>query len=108
MDDLKLYVRNNNNLNSLLEIVKDFSDDIGMEFCLSKCIETTFNVKFVKSSNIVLGINISIKKLQQEEIYKYIGIQEGNNIQHSKMKEKIRKEWYRTVCLILDKTEFIE
>ena len=33
--------------------------------------------------------------MDQEETYKYLGIEEGDGIQHGKMKEKIRKECYR-------------
>ena len=43
----------------------------------------------------------TIKELQQEDTYKYIGINEAEGIQHAKMKDKIRKEYYRRVRLIL-------
>ena len=33
-----------------------------------------------------------IKELDQEETYKYLRVDEGDEIQHGKMKEKIRKE----------------
>ena len=36
MDDLKLYAKDNSELERLLKIVKGFSYDIGMEFGLSK------------------------------------------------------------------------
>ena len=45
-----------------------------------------------------------IKDLHQEEFYKYLGVNESDGIQHSQMKEKIRKECYRRVRAIL-KTE---
>ena len=44
-----------------------------------------------------------IKELEQEEVYKYLGVSESNGIQHVTMKEKI-KECYRRVRAIL-KTE---
>ena len=44
---------------------------------------------------------ISIRELDQEETYTYVGIDEGNGIQHAKMKEKIKKECYRRVRAIL-------
>ena len=37
MDDLKLYTKDDSELESLSKIVKRFSDDIGMKFGLSKC-----------------------------------------------------------------------
>ena len=45
-----------------------------------------------------------IKDLDQEECYKLLGVNESDGIQHSQMKEKIRKECYRRVRAIL-KTE---
>ena len=42
MDDLKLYTKDDSELDRLLRIVKGFSDDIGMEFGLSKCAKATF------------------------------------------------------------------
>lgn len=37
MDDLKLFAKNDNELKSLLNTVKYFSDNIGMDFGLDKC-----------------------------------------------------------------------
>ena len=42
MDDLKLYGKNDRELDELLCTVKKFSDDIGMEFGLDKCAKATF------------------------------------------------------------------
>ena len=39
--------------------------------------------------------------MNQEGIYKYLGVDESDGIQHSKMKYKIRKEYLRRVRLIL-------
>ena len=37
MDDLKLYSRSEKGLDSLVQAVRVFSKDIGMEFCIEKC-----------------------------------------------------------------------
>ena len=37
MDDLKLYAKNEKGLESLVQTVWIFSDDIGMEFGIDKC-----------------------------------------------------------------------
>lgn len=105
MDDLKLYASNDDELEGLLKTVKAFSDDIGMEFGLSKCAKATFKRgKLVRTKNIVLDDDSVIKELDQEGTYKYLGVNEGDGIQHAKMKEKIRKECIRRVRSIL-KTE---
>ncbi|XP_047478488.1 uncharacterized protein LOC125031649 [Penaeus chinensis] len=43
-----------------------------------------------------------ILTLNQEEVYKSLGVDQSDGIQHSLMKEKIRKKYYRRVRLILD------
>jgi len=40
---------------------------------------------------IIIIIIIKIQELDQEGVYKYLGVDESDGIQHSKMKEKIRK-----------------
>ncbi|KAL1446402.1 hypothetical protein WDU94_005646 [Cyamophila willieti] len=106
MDDLKLYADSETKLNTLIDKVKEFSEDIGMKFGYDKCAKV----------NIVRGMirertNISeeqpatdIKELEAGEAYKYLGILEDGSVDHRKMKDIIRKEYYRRVRLVL-KTE---
>ena len=102
MDDWKLYGKNDRELDGLLCTVKKFSDDIGMEFDLDKCAKASFiRGRLTSTSEIKLNEDTSIRELDQEETYKYLGIDEGDGIQHAKMKEKIRKECYRRVRAIL-------
>ena len=42
MDDLKLFGKDDNDLEGLLQTVKKFSDDTGMSFGQDKCTEATF------------------------------------------------------------------
>ena len=85
--------------------VKQFGYDIGMAFGLGKCVKVTFiNSKLAGTSAVELGIETTIRELDQDKSYKQQGIDKGNEIQHSKMKEKIRKECYRRARTIL-KTE---
>ena len=53
------------------------------------------------TGNIVIDDDTEIQELDQEGVYKYLGVDESDGIQHSKMKEKIRKEYNRRVRLIL-------
>ena len=101
MDDLKLYGKDNNELEGLLRTVKAFSDDNGMEFGLEKCAKATFQKGKVKTTNsVVLDVDTVIRELEQEQTYKYLGINEGSGIQHASMNE-IRKECYRRVRAVL-------
>ena len=98
MDDLKTYVKNDNQQEGLLKTIKTFSDDICMQFGLAKCAKATFKMgKLTQTTDITVDTNTTIKELEQEGAYKYLGINEGDGIQHATMKEQIRKEYYRRV-----------
>ena len=95
MDDLKTFGKNDQEQTSLLIIVKGFSDDIQMEFGLEKCSKATFKKgKLTTTENIQIDLDTTIQQLEQEGTYKYLGVNEGDGIQHAKMKEKIKKEYY--------------
>lgn len=102
MDDLKLYSKNEQEQIGELKIVKQFSDDISMEFGIEKCAKASFKKgKLTSTGNIVIDVDTEIQELDQEGVYKYLGVDESDGIQHSKMKEKIRKEYNRRVRVIL-------
>ena len=83
MDDLKLYGTSDNQLNGLINTVKKVSDDIQMEFGLDKCAEGTFKRgKKVSAEGILLNDHQLIQDLDQAETYKYIGMEEGEGVQH--------------------------
>ena len=90
------------NLSGPLRIVKGFSDDIGMEFGLSKCAKATFKRgKLEKSDHVRLDEETIIKDLEQEKVYTYLGIDESTGIQHTIMKHKLKKKLVRRTRLIL-------
>ena len=102
MDDLKLFANNDQQLKGLLNILKQFSDDIRMEFGLDKCAKAAFfSGKLLKAKNITLDTITIIKDLEPEDNYKYLGVTEGDVIQHSSMRKKIQKECFRRVTSIL-------
>ena len=102
MDDLKLFRKNDQQLQGLLNIVKQFSDDIRMAFGLDKCARAAFfRGKLLKAKNITLDTTTIIKDLEPKENYKYLGLTEGDGIQHSSMREKIWKECFRRMRSIL-------
>ena len=60
-----------------------------MTFGLDKCVKATFiRGKLKSTSLIVVDIDTEIKELDHQEAYKYLSIEEGDRIQHGKMKEK--------------------
>ena len=89
MDDLKLYSKNEQEQVEELKIVKQFHDDIRIEFGLEKCAIASF--KKGRLTSTVIDKDAEIQELDQEGVNKYLGVVESDGIQHSKMKEKIRK-----------------
>ena len=69
-----------------------------MEFKLDKCARAILIItgKFFKFSNVVLDVNITIRKLEciKADVHIYLGMNEGDGVQHSKMKERVLKECY--------------
>ena len=88
MDDLKLFAKNEQQLQGLINVVKQFSNNIRMEFRLDKCPKATFfGGKLLKAKNIILDTAKVIKDLEPEESYKCLEVTERDGIQHSSMKE---------------------
>ena len=83
-------------------MVKNVSDDIKMEFGLDKCAKASFKRgKKVSAEGIPLNDKQVIQDLDQAETYKYLEIEEGEGVQHHKMKFNIRKEYQRRIKLVL-------
>ena len=52
------------------------------------------------SENIQIDLDTTIQELEQEGTYTYLGVNEGDGIQHAKMKGKIRKQYYRRIRMV--------
>ena len=102
MDDLKLYSRSEKGLDSLVQTVRVFSADIGMEFGIEKCATLVMEKgKIVKSVGIELPDGKDIKSLQQGESYKYLGILDADKFSEEKMKLNVLKEYIRRLRKVL-------
>ena len=72
MDDLNLYAKNEKVLYSLVQTVRVFSNDIGMQFGLDKCVVLIMKRgKIVKSGGIESPNDEEIRSLKQKDSYKY-------------------------------------
>ena len=101
IDDLKLCAKDDIELEGLLRIVKGYSDDIGIEFELSKCAKPAFKRgKLQKSDHVRLDGETMIKDLEQQKVYKYLGVDESIGIQHVIMKRKLKKELVKRTRVI--------
>ena len=102
MDDLKLCSQNEKGLDSLVQTVCVFSEDIGMEFGIEKCAMLVMEKgKIVKSVGIELPDGKVIKSLQEGESYKYLGILEADRFLEEKMKLIVSKEYIRRLRKVL-------
>ena len=71
MDDLKLYGKTQKDLESLIQTVRIYSSDIGMEFGLEKCASLVMKRgKIVESDGITLPDDKMIRNLKEDESYK--------------------------------------
>jgi hypothetical protein len=62
-----------------------------MDFGLEKCAIITFKKgKLIHSQNLVIDFNREIQELEQGKMYKYLGIEESEGLQHQQMKERLK------------------
>ena len=91
MDDLKMFAKNKNEIDSLVSTVQVISLDIGMQFGVKKCgITIMKRGKLIKSEDIRLTNGDSIKEVRDEG-YKYLGILELDKIKEKEMERIIPK-----------------
>ena len=98
MDDLKLYSRSEKGLDSLVQTIRVFSEEFGIEKCAMLVMEKR---KIVKSVGIDLPDGNVIKSLQEGESQKYLGILEADKILEEKMKLNDSMEYIRRIRKVL-------
>lgn len=104
MDDLKLYAGGRNaksQLEELVSVVKGYSDDIRMEFGMSKC--AVLSVERGKRVEEV-GLELPSGEVMadvEEEGYKYLGVLQTDTFMSAEMKKKVKKEYFRRLKLLL-------
>ena len=101
MDDLKLFGKNKEQIDSLVKTVHIIGKDIGMEFGIKKCgVLVMKRGKIVECNGIQLPDEETIKSVE-ENGYKYLGILELDKIMEGEMKRKFVKEYGRRLRLVL-------
>ena len=101
IDDLKLFGKNDDQIDSLVKTVFIFSEDIGMEFDLKKCgAVIPKKGKLVKFDGIHLPNQKRMKEVD-ENGYTYLGILELDEIKEHEMKNKVTAGYKRRLRLIL-------
>ena len=96
MDELKLFAKNEKELETLIHTIRIYSQDIGMEFGIEKCALLVMKRgKRHLTDGIELPNQEKIRTLAENETYKYLGILEADTIKQVEMKNKIQKEYLR-------------
>ena len=92
VDDIKLFAKNEKELETLIHTVRIYSRDIGMEFSIEKCAMLVMKSRKQQLTDGMEQPNKdNIKMLAENETYKYLAILEADTIKQVEMKEKIQK-----------------
>ena len=90
MEDNKLFAKNENELESLLQTVWIYSQDIGMEFGIEKYAMLVMKSDKLHITEGVEQLNqVVIRTLWEKETYKYLGILEVDTTEQVEMKENL-------------------
>ena len=97
MDDIKLFAKNEKELETLIHAVRIYSQDIGMEFGIEKCaIFVMKSGKRYMTDGMELPNHDQIRTLEENETYKYLGIKQVQR------KDTTRKEYLRRTRKLLE------
>ena len=104
IDDIKLFAKNEKELETLIQTVRTNSQDIGMGFSIEKCAMLVMKSgKRHITEGIELPNQVVIRTLGEKETNKYLGILEADIIKQQEMKGKIKKENLRRARKLLKK-----
>ena len=87
-------MKNEKEPETLINTVRIYSQDIGMEFDIEKCALLVMKIE--------LPNQYKIRTLAEKETYKYLGILEADPIKQVEMKNKIQKEYLRRTRKLLE------
>ena len=95
--------KNEKELETLINAVRIYSQDIGMEFGIEKC--AMLDMKSGKrhiTDWMELPNQDNIRTVGENETYKYLDVLEANIIKQVEMKDKIQKEYLRRTRKLLE------
>ena len=103
MDDIKLFAKNEKELETQICTIGIYSQDIGMEFGIEKCALLVMKSgKRHLTDGIELPNQDKIRTLAENETYKYLKILGADTIKQVEMKNKIQKEYPRRTRKLLE------
>ena len=100
MDGIKLFAKNEKELETLIHAIRIYSQDIGMEFGIEKCAMLVMKSgKRYMTDGMELPNHDKIRTLGEKETYKYLRILKPDTINQMEM---IRKEYFRRTRKVLE------
>ena len=101
--DIKLFTKNEKELETLIHTVRIYCQVIRMEFGIEKCAMLVMKSgKRQLTDGMELQNQDKIKTLAENKTYRYFGILEADSIKQVEMKEKIQKEYLRRTRKLLE------
>ena len=98
VDDLKTYSANRTSAIKQLEIITEFTNDIGMQFGEDKCAYINIEKGTRKRLDTPIELNgLKMNELKEDDSYKYLGMDEDVAYKGELTKDRVRKEYYRRV-----------
>ena len=102
MDDIKLFGKSRQEIESLVYTTNKFFEDICMDIGTAKCNVVAVSRGHISSTaDIPLPSGDSIQQLEPGEAYKYLGILEADSIKHQQLKLILTQEYKRRVRKLL-------
>lgn len=102
MDDLKLYSATKEGLQTLLRVTEQFSNDIKMEFGVSKCrMQILQRGRPTQHEPYITSTDELITAMEAEEVYKYLGITQSTAINHTQVKAVVQEDFVKRLRLVL-------
>ena len=102
MDDLKLYSKTEEAMQSMTNTLQMVSKDIGMEFGMEKCARVSMKRGKLKTSgDLLLSDSEGMKEVDDGKGYKYLGILQSDTIKKTEAKDVVEREYFRRIRLIL-------
>ena len=98
VDDLKLYGTNILQIQAQLDLITQFSQDIGMKFGEGKCAYAVIKRgKLVNTETILTMNGLNIKPIKPGENYTYLGQDESVQYNGPLNKERVTKEYFKRI-----------
>jgi len=104
MDDLELYGKNETEMKRLLDLVATFSSDIKLG--IEKCRTVTIRGGVQRTQDeivIVSNEEMKMEALKEEDMYKYMGLEQRKMTENGIVKKRLRREVlvHQSSCLLL-------